>query len=258
MSTAAPHGAEVVIGADHPALTGRTGLGSSVGIIDSGVHPTHPHVGGLAGGIAIEDDGSLHGDVLDRLGHGTAVTAAIHEKAPRAELYIIRVFHGSLSTNIEALIQALDWAIDRGMRLVNLSLGTANPENAKPLAEAVARAAAAGVTIVSARADGSRIWFPGSLPGVVGVELDWDAPRDQVRIELSGANILARASGYPRPIPGVPPERNLKGVSFAVANTTGLLARFLEGRSGSPVADELLGVSRISEPRAPEPGPTRR
>jgi hypothetical protein len=38
-----------------------------------------------------------------------------------------------------------------------------------------------------------------------------------------------RASGFPRPIPGVPPERNLKGLSFAVANATGLLAVALEG-----------------------------
>src|SRR5690606_33118345 len=113
---------------------------------------------------------SVHGDVLDRLGHGTAVTAAIHEKAPGAELHIIRVFHASLSTNVEALVQALEWAIGRGMRLVNLSLGTANVENAKPLAESVEHAVEAGVTIVSARADGSRIWFPGSLPGVIGVE----------------------------------------------------------------------------------------
>jgi hypothetical protein len=37
-----------------------------------------------------------------------------------------------------------------------------------------------------------------------------------------------RASGYPRPIPGVDPERNLKGLSFAVANATGLLALMLE------------------------------
>jgi hypothetical protein len=29
----------------------------------------------------------------------------------------------------------------------------------------------------------------------------------------------------PRPIPGVPVERNLSGLSFAVANATGFLAR---------------------------------
>ena len=35
------------------------------------------------------------------------------------------------------------------------------------------------------------------------------------------------ASPYPRPIPGVPVERNLHGISFAVANATGLIARVL-------------------------------
>ena len=40
------------------------------------------------------------------------------------------------------------------------------------------------------------------------------------------------ASGYPRPIPGVPPERNLKGISFAVANVTGLLCLHLQPAGG--------------------------
>jgi hypothetical protein len=42
-------------------------------------------------------------------------------------------------------------------------------------------------------------------------------------------HLAMRASGYPRPIPGVPAERNLKGLSFAVANATGLLALHLCG-----------------------------
>jgi hypothetical protein len=47
-------------------------------------------------------------------------------------------------------------------------------------------------------------------------------------VDAAGPAVLRlRASGYPRPIPGVPPERNLRGVSFAVANATGVIARFL-------------------------------
>ena len=41
---------------------------------------------------------------------------------------------------------------------------------------------------------------------------------------------LFRASGYPRPIPGVPREKNLAGISFAVANATGFIARGIEAR----------------------------
>jgi hypothetical protein len=73
-------------------------------------------------------------------------------------------------------------------------------------------------------------WLPGALPGAVPVTLDWDCPRDQYRTStLANGRTLYHASGYPRPIPNLPPERNLKGISFAVANVTGLLARELLG-----------------------------
>ncbi|MBA3271999.1 MAG: hypothetical protein H0T71_15960, partial [Acidobacteria bacterium] len=71
-------------------------------------------------------------------------------------------------------------------------------------------------------------WLPGSLPGVIGVEFDLGLPRDACDVTIDAAGeIRVRASGYPRPIPGVPPERNLNGLSFAVANASGLLARVL-------------------------------
>jgi len=61
-----------------------TGRGVRVAVVDSGVHATHPHVGGVEQSIAVREDGSLDQDVVDRLGHGTAVTAAIREKSPDA------------------------------------------------------------------------------------------------------------------------------------------------------------------------------
>ena len=44
------------------------------------------------------------------------------------------------------------------------------------------------------------------------------------------------ASGYPRSIPGVAPERNLNGISFAVANMTGFVARAAEAVGESSLA----------------------
>jgi hypothetical protein len=71
--------------------------------------------------------------------------------------------------------------------------------------------------------------LPGSLQNVAGVTADWSGDRDQLEVELRpGATPRFAASAYPRPIPGVPKERNLAGVSFAVANVTGFLARALE------------------------------
>jgi subtilisin family serine protease len=196
-----------------------------VAVVDSGVHAAHPHIGGIAGGVAIDENGVEHQDYVDRLGHGTAVAAAIREKAPGADIYAVRVFDRVLSTRIGTLVHAIDWAARNGMHLANLSLGTSNPQHEPALRDAVSRASAAGLLIVAARDDEGVRWLPGSLPGVIPVQLDWTCPRDTVRrVEIDGVTVF-RASGYPRPIPGVPVERNLNGISFAVANVTGFLAR---------------------------------
>ena len=55
------------------------------------------------------------------------------------------------------------------------------------------------------------------------------------------------AAPLPRPIPGVPAEANLTGVSFAVANATGLIARVLEGapeiRTAAGVRERLARLA---------------
>ena len=98
------------------------------------------------------------------------------------------------------------------------------------------------------RPDGTRVrWLPGSLPNVISVIADWDCPRDTFRIAGSGGEggdgdgadghgrTIFLASPYPRPVPGVPPSRNLKGISFAVANMTGFVARVLESSPGASI-----------------------
>jgi subtilisin family serine protease len=202
-----------------------TGAGVRIAIVDSGVHQAHPHVRSVAGGVAIDDDGE-RADYADRLGHGTAVAAVIREKAPDAELFAIRIFTDRLAASVSSLVRAIDWAARSRMHLVNLSLGTTKPEHEAMLRGALHRAAASGLRIVAASdADGVR-WFPGSIrhPVVVPVQLDWNCPRHECYSTPVEGVTMYRASGYPRSIPGVPPSRNLSGISFAVANVTGLLA----------------------------------
>jgi subtilisin family serine protease len=197
-----------------------------IAVVDSGVHASHPHVNGVAGGVSITPDGREETDYTDRLGHGTAVTAAIREKAPDAEIYAVKVFHDSLATRIESLVHALDWSEKNGMNLINLSLGTDNPQHEAVLRAAVDRLVGLGIKLIAAYEDAGLRWLPGSIAGVVPVVLDWDCPRDAYRTSLlPDGRTLYHGSGFPRPIPGVAPERNLKGISFAVANVTGLIAR---------------------------------
>jgi subtilisin family serine protease len=207
---------------DEPSL--RAG-GIRVAIIDSGVHAAHPHVRSVAGGVTISEQGE-HPDYADRLGHGTAVAAVIREKAPEAELFAVRIFADRLTASVATLVRALDWASRSRMHLVNLSLGTTRPDHEPALRGALHRAAASGVCVVAARDDDGVRYLPGSVPhvAVVPVQLDWACPRDTCyTVDVDGGTVY-RASGWPRPITGVPPSRNLSGISFAVANVTGVLA----------------------------------
>ena len=206
----------------------------SVAVVDSGVNPDHPHVKSVARGARIEMSGGVSHDFVDRLGHGTAVFAAVQEKAPDAEIVAVRVFADGLKTSIRALVAAIDWSAEQGVRLVNMSLGTLREEHRDVLAEAVSRlAASGGLVVAAAEADGQQ-WWPGSLPAAVGVVSDPEVSRQcvEVRGGEDPAHAMISASPYPRPIPGVPRERNLNGTSFAVANATGMLARALEGQGG--------------------------
>jgi subtilisin family serine protease len=209
-------------------LADYTGNGVRVAVIDSGVHAAHPHVRGVAGGIAIREDGTLHEDYTDRLGHGTAVTAAIREKVPNAEILAIKVFWRALSTDIATLVRAIDEAADRGASVINLSLGTSRMQHRELLEAAVARARAQGAIIVSAHDDGGVRWLPGCLEHVVAVRADWTCDRDAYGIEFVEDRPVLTTSPYPRDIPGVPRDRNVNGVSFAVANAAGFVARALE------------------------------
>ena len=206
-------------------------------MIDSGVHASHPHVGAVQESVCLDPP---DGDTVDRLGHGTAVVAAIRDIAPGTTLLVGKIFDRSLATNAATLARGIDWAVERRARIINLSLGTPNAAHAVPLGESVARAITAGAIVVSARESGGIVWLPGSIEGVASVVADSTLEREEIDIDERG---LA-AAPYPRPIPGVPRERNLSGVSFAVANVSGFLARLLEGREDLRGLNDVRAVLR--------------
>jgi subtilase family protein len=216
-------------------LSDLTGKGVRIAIIDSGVHARHPHVGSVAGGIGIREDGSLVDDYVDRLGHGTAVTAAIREKAPDAEIFVIKVFWQTLATDIRSLVRAIEVAAERDATAINLSLGTAEMEHRSRLDAVLASTRRAGSMVIAAHDDNGTRWLPGSLDEVIGVKADWTCDRHGYTVSPVDGRWLLTTSPYPREIPGVPRERNLSGISFAVANATGFVARALQAAPGSDI-----------------------
>src|SRR5262249_41031209 len=166
--------------ADEP-FSGRTGRGVTVALLDSGVYGEHPHVGGVRAGRSFLSDTSPS-DFVDRVGHGTAVAAAIRGKRPAVDLIAARIFDRQLATSVGVLVRAIQWAADEGAHLINLSLGTINPAHAEKLSPAVAYAAERGAVVVSAREWNGTAWLPGSLAGVVGVVADETLDRDAIEV----------------------------------------------------------------------------
>jgi subtilisin family serine protease len=201
--------------------------GLKIAVIDTGINASHPHICAPTHGV-IFDPEETDPSCDDVLGHGTAVTAAIQEKAPHADYYILKLFGKSLRTAGSRLLRALEWTIEHQMDVVNLSLGTPNFDHRPALEAIVVRGTAAGVILVAARYSGRTPVLPGMLEGVISVDVDWNLPRDQYRISQENGSPVFYGSGFPRPLPGIPIARNLSGISFAVANMTGFVARACE------------------------------
>jgi subtilisin family serine protease len=223
----------------------RSGFGARIAVVDSGVNARHPHIVSLAGGISVLPGGIEEGSCTDALGHGTAVMAAIQEKAPQAQYFAVKIFHSGLRTSTECLLKAIEWAIEQRMDVVNLSLGTRNLTHVARFEKVVASAAKNGVLLVAARDAESQPCLPGSLPGVFGVGLDWETPRNLYRCEETPGGVVYVTSGYPRSLPGLPRERNLHGISFAVANMTGFVARAWEENAASGAPRSFGSLSQV-------------
>lgn len=197
-----------------------------IGVLDSGVCGTHPHVGKIVDGITIHADRVAAG-YEDNLGHGTAVAAIIHHLNPDADLVAVKIFDGKLATSLRAVIRAIDWCLDHDIQVINLSLGTLNPEYRSAFEDAVERTQAAGAVIVSALEMSGAPALPGSLAGVIGV-----MEGEDYQVCHRYGKPVYTAPPYPRDIPGVPRERNLKGVSFAVARLSAKVAETWSSSGG--------------------------
>ncbi len=90
-------------------------------------------------------------------------------------------------------------------------------------------------------------YLPGAMTGALPVEVDWNCARGEHSIVQVDGVCVVRTSGLPRQIPGVPPDRNLHGVSFAVANATALAARAMEGATDRSLAGVLQRLAQAAD-----------
>ena len=228
----------------------------TIAVLDTGINPAHRQVGPVAGGVRVSwRDGKARltggrlADWADEIGHGTAVAATVCDGLPPEAfaLLSVRVFGRRTDAPPHCLAAGIRWATENGAAIINLSAGVpvgSDPEGEGVLRDAWIEAGEAGVLLVAPRSGRGSLLIPGSLAsvrGAVGVEAE---PR-------LGYGALARrgkvliASPWARPLPPLPREKNLSGVSFAVAAVTNRVARLrINDRipAGTVLRDVLLGA----------------
>ena len=229
----------------------------TIAILDTGINPAHRQVGSVAGGVRISWldgrarlTGNRRADWADEIGHGTAVAATVCDGLPPGTftLLSVRVFGRRADAPPHCLAAGIRWAVENQAAIVNLSAGVpvgSDPEGEAVLRDAWTEAGKVGIALVAPRSGRGSLLIPGSLAsvrGAVGVEAD---PRLGYGA-LSRRGKVLIASPWARPLPPLPREKNLSGVSFAVAAVTNRVARLrLADRipAGTALRDVLLSVA---------------
>ncbi len=159
------------------SFTGSTGRGVRVAVVDSGVEADHPLLGAavdesLSVQFRVGPDGRVdridgpHGDVY---GHGTACAGIVHALAPEATIVSVRVIDEDLRGKAAAFHAGLEWAVEEGYEIINLSLGAAKREWALAFHEVCDRGYFANSFIVTAANNVNRDSFPSLYASVTSV-----------------------------------------------------------------------------------------
>jgi len=105
------------------------------------------HVGGTAAGFGVLANGATFGGPYDTTTHTPNRFRVGPGVAPRAHLYAVRVFGCAGSTN--ETVDAIEWSVDNGMDVINMSLGSSFGQSDDPSAVAADNAAQAGIVVVA-------------------------------------------------------------------------------------------------------------
>lgn len=216
--------------------SGFTGRGVKIAILDTGLDPDHPDFRGrIVNGADFSGEGAR-----DRNGHGTHVAgiaagagSRYRGVAPSAGILVGKVLHNDGSGMMSDVIAGLEWAVEQGAQVINLSLGSSGPcDGSDALSETCDLVVAQGIVVcVAAGNDGpwpSTIGSPGCARQVITVGASTD--RDGVaRFSSRGPTLDGRTK----------PDILFPGegiVSCRAANTT----------LGTPVDDLYTSVSGTS------------
>lgn len=151
------------------------GAGIKVAVVDSGAAARHPDLSRVKTGSDLTadpaDPRTWNADAIAHGSHCAGIIAGVDDTfgirgfAPDAELHALKIFPGG---RFSSLLDALDYCIEQGIDVVNMSLGSG--EASQLILQKLAQLRQQGVAcIVAAGNSGDGVQFPGSSPDVLTV-----------------------------------------------------------------------------------------
>ncbi|MEV5433168.1 S8 family peptidase [Streptomyces sp. NPDC052701] len=230
------------IGGPQAWEAGYTGAGVKVAVLDTGVDETHPD---LAGRQIAERNFSGTSDNVDRNGHGTHVASIIAGTGAKSDgkfkgvAYDAQFLDGKVLDDdgngmMSGIIAGMQWAVDQGAQVVNMSMGGRDFEGVDPLEEAVDKLSKTGTLFVVAAGNGG-----GSGDGTIQSPGSADAALTVGAVDRHD-NLASFSSRGPRVGDGaIKPDITAPGVGI-------MAAKAAEGRLGDPTGDGYVALSGTS------------
>ena len=252
---------------------GNQGEGVVVCIIDTGIDSDHPD---FAGRIGLTKDFSGKGSVEDGNGHGTHVASTVAGTgaasggkykgvAPAASIMVAKVLSDSGGGRMSDVMAGVEWAVQNGADVLNLSLGSdGNSDGKDALSTMVNAAVDAGKVVVVAAGNAgpgaNTVGSPGAAekPITVGASTDTDGMANfssrgptadgRVKPDISAPGtkiIAARATGTAMGTPLDDNYTSAQGTSMATPHVAGLCALILKANPRLTPA-QVKGILRDS------------
>lgn len=236
-----------------------TGRGVRVAVVDSGVDAEHPLVRRVDQYVAVERDDTFDTGVrfvagrhADLFGHGTACAAIIRHLAPDVEIVSVRVLGEDLKGSAGVFAEGVEWCIEQGVDIINLSMSTASERWADTFWELVDHATYRGVMLVAAMNNERKRTIPSELAGVFSVACGPGADRERIWCNPDGPAEWG-AAGIDVDVAWLNgATMRTTGNSFAAPVVAGHLARLLATHRGIRPWQAKTVLAQLAE-NAPVP-----